>query len=399
MIMSFLFSLLLSRFVYMVLQVHWTAARAKRGAVIRSTAKALNLVTAYFTPPPPSPPSPPLQPPVTTAAAAAKVGQVEAPSRCHRQRPSTTCFASGSTQLVSVSSSFCSNSPDSLLIEAHQTGRAADGENKSSDLVADDDASHQHARFGRRLRQLLRCGPHYAVRYLQGLRGENLGQELVRVDACSARDWSVLSRQHYHHRITLIYRQAMQLCTTAHERPGGALCRMKDDVLCELLDALVSANGSLSAMISSANPQKLPFVYTQLIQWGSRSIVSCIICNFALLGCERSLYHRMRFPFTCEMNDLHRCSSVMLVCLWVVVWWISAVTLGLLELHGALDNLYKNNCGPVQEGMLKGIDLMTRGLVETEMLDVLAADVHDVDQDEASEDVLVSGDRVVYGRV
>ena len=53
----------------------------------------------------------------------------------------------------------------------------------------------------------------------------------------------------------------------------------------------------------------------------------------------------------------------------------------------------------VQEGMLKGIDLMTRGLVEIEMLDVLAADVHDVDQDEASEHVLVSGDRVVYGRV
>ena len=44
----------------------------------------------------------------------------------------------------------------------------------------------------------------------------------------------------------------------------------------------------------------------------------------------------------------------------------------MLQLHGAIENLYASNCGPVQTGFLRGIDEMTRGLVREETLETLA---------------------------
>ena len=61
--------------------------------------------------------------------------------------------------------------------------------------------------------------------------------------------------------------------------------------------------------------------------------------------------------------------------------------IGLLELHGSMSNLYACNCCPVQEGFLKGIDSITRELVEDATLERLA-DAADA-AEETEEEVIV----------
>ena len=51
----------------------------------------------------------------------------------------------------------------------------------------------------------------------------------------------------------------MKLCSDAYGDPGGDLAKMPKEVFAELLNALVSANLATSGMLSSVNPQKIPF--------------------------------------------------------------------------------------------------------------------------------------------
>ena len=61
--------------------------------------------------------------------------------------------------------------------------------------------------------------------------------------------------------------------------------------------------------------------------------------------------------------------------------------IGLLELHGSMSNLYACNCCPVQEGFLKGIDSITRELVEDATLERLADAAEEAEEAEEELDV------------
>merc|ERR1711871_1072794 len=120
--------------------------------------------------------------------------------------------------------------------------------------------------------------------------------------------------------MVLVYREVMKIVRAAHESPQGALRNMSHDVFAELLQALVSCNIAACGMLSSVNPQKLPFAYVQLIQWGSRAITYLFLFDFSLDVVELSLFHRAGYPFPCDINDVYGCSTMYLIGLWIVIF-------------------------------------------------------------------------------
>jgi hypothetical protein len=283
-IFGMLFSLLLSRYVYMVVQVHWIEARNKRGNLMRDTQLAINLILSHH--------------------------------RTEEEHP--------------------------------------------------EDLDKQAKLFGMKMRCLLRLGPTMTVRYLEGKRKGELGRRLVLEDeVCSWSTWKSLEPMHKHFRVTTVYRQAIRL-VKAEVRENGALQGMPSETLTELLLALNRVQGSAASMLSSVNPQKLPYCYVHLIQWGSRLVFAVYIFDLSCDIAEYALHYRCALPFECFAG--YGCSTFIWLGLVVCVTLLSYIVIGLLDLHGCISNLYRSNCGNVQNGLLHGIDVTTMCLVRREEL-------------------------------
>ena len=276
-VFGILFSLLLSRYVYMAVQTCWVEARNKRGNVMRDTQLVIGLLLSVW--------------------------------------------------------------PD--LSDLDKEGKA----------------------FGVKMRCLLRLGPEITIRFLEGKRGAGLGRSL---SCCSTSTFSQLDGIHKHLKITKIYREAIKLVARERERENGALIKMTDEIFAELLLALNRIQASCASMLSSVNPQKLPFSYVHLIQWGSRLVWAVYIFDLSIDISEYALHWRCSLPFTCIGGT--GCSTIIWLGLAVCICLTSYIVLGLLDLHGAISNLYASDCGNVQSGFLHGLDVSTLCLVECEAL-------------------------------
>ncbi|QDZ22389.1 hypothetical protein HOP50_07g49280 [Chloropicon primus] len=277
-----LFSLLVSRYVFMVVQTHWIQARSRRGDAMRNTQLVINLVASAYDP--------------------------------------------------------------------------------------DDQSLDKHAKqFGLSVRSLLLLGPTMTIRYLEGKRGEDLGRILVTEDCVATwTTWAALQPLHKHTRVTRVYREIMALVKTEFSRPGGALSGMLPEVYTELLLALNRCQAACCSMISSTNGQKLPFSYVQLIQWSARIVFLIYLFDLAIDIAEYAMHYRCALPFVCLYGS--GCSTGIYLGLLACVSVLSYIVIGLLDLHGALRNLYQSDCGNVQRGFLHGIQVSSAILVKGEAL-------------------------------
>merc|ERR1712113_332651 len=225
--------------------------------------------------------------------------------------------------------------------------------------------------FGHRLRQLLRAAPHVAIHYLEGRSDEATGRYLDQEGIMSPAAWKVISQLHKHERPIRLYREATALVRAAQgDKRLGALRCMSHEVLAETLTQLTLANSAVNGMLSSVNPQKLPFPYVQLIQWATKLVALVIITDFSIDIAEYSIHNRQQFPFSCPAHQqlTQKCGTSSMIFLTFTTLFFAYVIFGLMDLHGALANPYKLKTGNVQQGILIGLERITAGLVEEESL-------------------------------
>ena len=274
-ITGFIFSLLISRYLYLVIVVHWFRGREQRANMMRATSAAVSLIVSHYE--------------RHVRCTANTTTDMTWPADHHPgmniKDPSS--FSS----LPSSSSSTSSSSPPPPP-------------SSSSRSLSSTPLHHAGPAFGHRLRQLFRVAPHLAVHYLEGRSESATGRYLIEEDIISASAWTVIRQLYKHDRPIRIYREIMSLVRAAQQDTRhGALRSMSSDVMGETLTQINLANNAVNGMLSSVNPQKLPFPYVQLIQWATKLVVLAIIADLSIDVAEYSIHYRHELPFLCPAAD------------------------------------------------------------------------------------------------
>ena len=247
---------------------------------------------------------------------------------------------------------------------------------------ADPAARARAVAFGAQLRRLLRAVPELIIYELEGRPKAEAGALLTSRGLVASRAvWDARVAPLYKHdRPLRLYREAMALVRAANAEEGGPLAAMPETVLTELLKHLTLASGSCSGMLSSVNPQKLPFAYVSLIHWAAKMAMLVYSADIAIDFAEYAVFHGQFAPFTCwgstgmpavkgaAGSAAMGCATVPFLVLLATTAFFGYILLGLMDLHAALCNPYRTNRGWVNYGLLKGLETCTRCLVQDDSL-------------------------------